>query len=605
MRRVAIAVFSLLLLVTVASAYQLIDIVSIQEGDIVRVTETINTTTTEYSLLVTYIDSNKVRLSIDKNNIDQGERTIYVNQYTLISNLKVYYLRINNVPFLKIYGQDNAQYSITKESVGTGTGGTGAGEEQEGIEVTIAPSPLIPGKNFYVLVDGLRYGELVVIDTGGWMDAINIKDGLAYGTLPKDVSDKIIFRIYDENDNIVKTQIVDVNKNVYGDISATIFPQKPKRGGGMVILFSKPLSGGIVTIIDSCTGLYNVTNIMSGLATFRIPLSFAGPIIIRATDSEGYTVFQTVVELSGEYIGEAGLNLILSSTTVSMNSPVTATVKRGENIVSGAEVRVEDSNGAVVTTAMTNSMGRATLNIPQYGTFKVYAVYAGKKSNELTLTVNPTLQVSVSTTSPEPGQPVTVRITKGANYEISGPDMSTITGVSDGTVEFVPPSEGTYTVKATLGDLTRTATINVEKRYIIEYTIKSGWFSKELEVMIHDSHNNPANGLLTVRKPDGSAETINVVNGYAKFGVSDGSYTLIFGGTTKVVRVGNVKSKGGFPWQIILLIAVVVLVIVYFLRRRGELSRLKFTPRDYGIHKEAYGSGEDIGDVIPNAKKLD
>jgi len=565
----------LLLIVSLAviPAYaKYVDTVEISKGDIVKINETIGNTTKTYELTIDEITQSKVIVGV-KYDSTSYDKILHIDEASKIGNLEVVYVRSGETPKLIVLGLDNATYTLRIESSGV-TEESGE-EEEETIQMIVVPTPLNPGKNFYALFEGLDKGELVIIDPSGWMDSVPIRHGMAYGTLSRTASDQVIFRVYDEEENLVLTKVIEVNRKTYSNVPVTIYPKKPVRGGGLVLLFQDATLSGTVLIIDSYTGMSNTTTITQGFAAMRIPSDFVGPIIVRAMDSSGAPIYQAILELSGEAIGNK-LVVTLNPNPANTGQAVKVNVKFNGKPVDGAVVKVM-SNGNVIQSVTTLS-GQATLNIRNPGTYTVVAEYNGIKSNTVSLTIRKPLTISLLTAKPEPNKPVTVSITQGASYQITGPGLATpITGVSSGTVTFTPTSEGRYTITATLDGQTRTINVNVVKHYTINVDrVVDGIFSREMEVTVLDSDGNPANGLLKVKFPNGITRTYQVNNGYVKFSIDDGGgiYTLTFGSSSKVVNVPPKSGQIALATILTILLVSVILVAVV-LKKTNIISTIK------------------------------
>jgi len=555
MKRIVFCAIVLLSVVAVANGL-LIDQVAVQPRDIVKITQTCNNTTTTFKVYVGQIDEyGLLHLRITKNDVYLMSPSLMAGDSVTFGKVKLTYVEISDIPFLKIYGFEGVKYNVTKISPKSSEEATGTNKPS--VNVSIIPYPLIPGKKFIVMVEGLSRGKIVMVDPNGWVFSKTFSQSdIIMGDLPEDVGNQIALRVLDPYGKTVLSEVLKVRTEYYEQVSATIVPQKPIKGGGLVVMLSEPISGTAM-IIDSFTGLSNTTTVANGIAIFHIPEDFGGPIILRVMDTHGRVIYQTILQMSNAQLSSSGkLTLTLSKTMTTVNSPVMATLTMNGKLVDG-KIYIEDEAGAIIKTVDTVN-GKATIKLSDEGTYTVYAKAKGMKSNEVTLKVNPTpLTIQVTTPNPKPNKPVTISITKGATYIITGAGLTTpIEGTSSGVVTFTPPQEGTYTITATLNGQQKTVTINVKKTYQISAVESSGFFGDVIKVSVVDSEGMPANGAVSVRYPNGMTLSFPLMDGETTIPVSgNGEYIIMFKGASKSIYVRNAGNNSAIP---ILLVVLVV-----------------------------------------------
>jgi len=580
MRRVLIALIILVAISCVVNAY-LVDQVAISEGDIVKIVQKVNNTTTTFKVYVDSIDDNGLlHLRITKNDEYMSSPILGYGDSCKFGKIKLKYVEISGIPFLKVYCEEGVKCNITKIS-----SNEEVTKEVKKVNVTVIPYPLIPNKKFIVMVDGINRGKIIMVDPNGWVFSRGFSQGdIIMGELPQNVGGNVVIRVLDSHGRVVDTKVIPVKLNYYEEISATIVPNKPMAGGGMVVMLSKPISGSAI-LIDSFTGLSNTTSVSNGIAIFRIPSEFVGPLILRVMDSSGRTVYQSIIELAkGRISTEKSLRITVSPTTINAGQKVTVRVKMNGKPCD-ATVYVVDDLGDIVNTVSTVN-GVATFSINEEGVYRIYAKKGSIKSNEVTVKVNPKpLTIIVQTPNPRPNKPVTVKITKGAYYTIAGPGLTTpIEGTSGGIVTFTPPKAGTYTISATLNGQEKSVTVNVVETYTIKAYTKEGLLGASIIADVIDSSNgNPASGFLTVRYPDGHTYRFELVDGEAVIPVTEtGNYVLMFKGSSSSIYVKSNQS-------ILPIIALLVLVAV----------------SGYIVVTNRFGVRDKITTVIKNRSKTD
>lgn len=529
------------LVVPTVNAY-LIDQVAIHAGEKIN----LKTSQGNYTITVTGLDDH-VSFTVAKGEQYLNSVTLYPNQYYVVGGVKVEYVKVSGIDFFKFYG--NGTVSVVNAEQSHQSQNT----ESKSINVTILPNPLIAGQGFVIMINGLKYGKVVMADSNGWTFTSGIEyGGIVRGKLPKNVASPVVIRVVDEDGNLVYATAVEVQQKAY-KVSAMVVPNKPMAGGGLVVMFSQPITG-TAYLIDSYTGDSNETQVVNGIATFHIPDYYVGPLILRVTDSSGEIIYQTVLQMasSSATVPSKKIHLAVNPTTVTVGQKFTVALSCNGKPVDGT-IYVTDSAGTVIKTVETVN-GRATISLDQTGTYTVYAKVGRAKTNSVQVTVKPKpLTVTVQTPNPKPNQPVAIAITKGATYTIFGPGMSApITGTSNGIVTFTPPQSGTYTIEAELNGQTKTVTVNVKKSWTIyAYPPQPTLFGTVIKVQVEDSQGNPASGAITVRDPSGNAYQLPLVNGMAEIPVTaSGQYVIMYQGASKTVVVRN--SGNALPWLLVI-----------------------------------------------------
>jgi len=540
-----------------ASALVLVDQVSISEGDIIYVKQTLNNTATEYKIHIKSMEDGLVNLRVLKNGEYFGSASLMEDESYSVGNLKLTYVLVRDISFLKIYGSPEAQYNVTK------LGGEEEEEEAPEVNVTVTPYPLVPNKRFLIVVEGLSKGKVILLDPNGWFFSDKFKDAEEIiGKLPPDVGESLILKVLDGRGKTVLTRLLKVRTTFYEQISATIVPKKPVRGGGIVVMLIEPISGSAL-LIDSFTGLSNETAVSNGIATFRIPEEFRGPLILRITDNVGRLVYQSVIELSSEGV-KSKLTVSLDKTSVVKGQSVVATVKLGGKAVD-ATVYIEDANGVIVSEHVASG-GKATITFQNVGTYYVYAKYAGRTSNKVAVQVRQkSLVLQLKTQNPEPNKLVRLHVTPGAKYVITGPGLSApIEGTSGGEVTFTPTQEGTYTVTAVLDGQEKTLNVNVAKRYYISASVENGWLGTFLVIDVVDSFGDPAYGAVTVKDPTGKIHRLTLNDGRATLPIAKtGRYVISFAQTTLTKEVLETSQPSAVVLLLVVLGGVVLFAVAY------------------------------------------